>query len=148
MSSAFPSRRATSRGGALAAVLVAVACAGDDAARDGSDAPQPAEVVASPTDTAGSGVVPSLSPASGAAGTRVTLTASGLPPGLALEIGFGAPMQNFEVLAQATVDAQGSLSSVVTVPSWAEAGRAYHFVMAPVNQPPLGLSRPFQVTAR
>jgi hypothetical protein len=46
------------------------------------------------------------------------------------------------------VDAQGNLSGVVTVPSWAEAGRDYHFVIARVNQPPLGLSRPFRVTAR
>jgi hypothetical protein len=121
--------------------LVFISCGGEPEAERVPDAPPAAR----PPETQ---IVPTLSPTTGSTGSQVTLTASGLPAGAAVEIGFGAPQENFEVLTQATVDAQGNLSSVVTVPTWAVAGRGYHFSVAPVNQPPIALSRVFNVTAR
>jgi hypothetical protein len=141
------SRLAARRIAALPVALLALACGGDGESTEGAGATQAADSAAASADASGSGIVPSLSPATAAVGAQVTLTASGLPGGATIEIGFGAPMENYEVLTQAPADAQGNLSSVVTVPSWAEAGRVYHFVIAQVNQPPLGLSRPFPVAA-
>jgi hypothetical protein len=125
----------------------ALACGAEESEGPGERALAPGSATA----TAGSpqgAIVATPTPDSGAVGAEVTLTASGLPPGASVEIGFGAAQANFEVLGHATVDARGGLVSVVTVPSWAEAGRGYHFVIALVDQPPLALSRPFRVTPR
>jgi hypothetical protein len=135
------------RAGTLLAFVLVAACGGSEGPEAGEGADPPSESAAAAPDTAPSGIVPRLSPASGAVGSQVTLTAAGLPAGAEIEIGFGAPQESFEVLTRVNADAQGNLSSVVTVPSWAQAGREYRFVIARVDQPPLGLSRVFRVTA-
>jgi hypothetical protein len=77
----------------------------------------------------------------------VTIRAGGLPPGGQFEVGFGAANSNFEILGQARADSLGELTAVVKIPGWAEAGKGYQFVVAPVNQPPRAISDTFRVTA-
>jgi hypothetical protein len=90
--------------------------------------------------------VRSITPSSGPPRTEVTLRAGGLPPGMNVEIGFGAANTNFEILGQARADSVGEVGMTVVVPAWAEAGRGYLFVVAPVNQPPRAASDTFRVT--
>jgi hypothetical protein len=100
--------------------------------------------VQAPADPA---TVRSIQPTTGGPGTEVTVRAGGLPPGGQFEVGFGAANSNFEILGQARADSLGELSTIVKVPAWAEAGKGYQFVVAPVNQPPRALSDTFRVTA-
>jgi hypothetical protein len=105
------------------------------------EAPAPAEP---PRDPA---TVRSITPTSGVPGTEVTLRAGGLPPETDMEIGFGAPNTNFEILVQVRTDRDGELVTTLDIPAWAEPGRGYMFVVAPVNQPPRAASDTFRVTA-
>ena len=129
----------------LAGALLAGGC-GDDAAPDpdaGSGAPPPA----APTPPPDPARVHSISPTNGPPGTAVTIRAGGLPAATEFEIGFGAANSNFEILGRASSDGAGELSVTLSVPAWAEPGRSYVFVVAPVNQPPRAASDTFRVTA-
>jgi hypothetical protein len=138
--------RSLLRCGVLLGLVSVLSCSGENDAEVEPGAEPGSAGAPPPTQPTGPQIVPTLTPATGSAGSQVTLTASGLPAGAAVEIGFGAPQENFEILTRTTVDAQGNLSSVVTVPTWAQPGRGYHFAVAPVDQPPIGLSRVFNVT--
>lgn len=86
----------------------------------------------------------------GAAGSEVHVTASGLPPGGQVEIGFGPPSSEYEVLARSDSDADGRVSGRVRVPSWVETGRRYVFVVAEADAGPGRtklVSEPFLVAA-
>lgn len=69
-------------------------------------------------------------------GAEVLVTARGLPPATPVEIGFGPPRSEYEVLARSTSDAGGRVAERVRVPSWAEAGRRYVFVAAEADAGP------------
>jgi hypothetical protein len=125
-------------------LTVAAGCGGPEPREGAPEGAAPAPEVQAPADPA---TVRSIAPASGAPGTEVTVRAGGLPPGARFEVGFGAANTNFEILGQAAADSLGELSVVVKVPEWAEAGRGYQFVVAPVNQPPRAASDTFRVTA-
>jgi hypothetical protein len=131
--------------GLVLAATVLVSCRGGEppAAEEGPQLDLPRDVPVPPPDPAR---VHSISPGSGAPGTDVTLRAGGLPPGSEVEIGFGAPNTNFEILGRATVDSAGEISTTLAVPDWAEPGRGYMFVVALVNQPPRAASDTFRVT--
>lgn len=77
-----------------------------------------------------------LDRAEGQTGSEVLVTATGLPPESPVEIGFGPPQSEYEVLTRATADEEGTVSVSVRVPSWAEAGRRYLFVAAEADAGP------------
>lgn len=63
------------------------------------------------------------------AGGTVDVAAEGFPPGREVVVGAGPVASEYEVLARPTVAADGSVSSTVTVPDWAELGRAWVVVV-------------------
>jgi hypothetical protein len=125
----------------LALALAAFACRGD---------PPPEEPPArAPLPGLGDpAVVRSISPDGGAPGTEVILRAGGLPRDTEVEIGFGAPNTDFEILGRARTDSLGDVTATLAVPAWAIPGQGYMFVVAPVDQPPRAASDTFRVTPR
>ena len=69
-----------------------------------------------------------VSPTQGTVETAVTLRGEDFPPNTALELGFGPPESEYEVFGEVTTDAEGSFTTTVTPPDWAEVGRDYVFV--------------------
>lgn len=91
-----------------------------------------------------------IEPRQGSAGTEVVVTASGFPPDRAVEIGFGPPASEYDVITQARTEEDGTITERVRVPSWAEAGRDYVFVVAEANAGPGRMkliSEPFSTTS-
>ena len=69
-----------------------------------------------------------VSPESGMVTTDVVLRATGFPAGATVRIGFGPPASEYEVLSRATADGDGTVTTTVNVPNWAESGREYVWV--------------------
>lgn len=88
----------------------------------------------------------SIAPRQGAPGEEVRITASGFPATSSVVIGFGPPQSEYSELSRVQTDAQGSVSTSVAVPSWAESGRDYVWVVADPSTRPRAISDPFQVT--
>lgn len=137
---------------AMVLVLLAAGCAGGDESVPEEGALPEGEMPTEGGVSSGNTVEPtvSFSPQQGPTGSQVQITASGFPADTAVEIGFGPPQSEYEVTSQARTDAQGRLTTTVEVPSWAEDGRPYVFVVAERgNQPnlPKAVSDPFTVTS-
>lgn len=86
-----------------------------------------------------------VSPQQAAPGAQVTLQARGFPGRNTVQIGFGPPQSEYEVLGQAQTDAAGRLRTTVTVPTWAESGRDYVWVVADRDNEPRVISDRFRV---
>lgn len=76
-----------------------------------------------------------ITPRSGDTGTRVTVRGTGFEPNDRVEIGMGPPQSEYDVLGHARADANGSVRATVEVPSWAENGRDYVFVVSSTSRP-------------
>ncbi|MBN1667283.1 MAG: SIMPL domain-containing protein [Anaerolineales bacterium] len=98
----------------------------------------------SPTNT---GANVTITPGSGPVGTEVDVIAAGFPANTAVEVGIGHWGSEYVVVQTAATDAQGNLSTQVTIPADAESGEEWVVVVA-VDRP-LGLkvsSNRFTVT--
>ena len=73
--------------------------------------------------------VASISPTTGTAGTAVQLTASGLPANTQVELGIGLVASEYDIVASATTDANGNLSTMVQIPETAEANNQWVVVV-------------------
>ena len=89
-----------------------------------------------------------LTPTSGPAGTRVTVTMGRLPATTPLWLGIGATRSGFEALGMVYTDGTGEFSQVVSIPDWAERDRAYEFIVFDAYFSRLALTRPFDVVGR
>lgn len=89
----------------------------------------------------------SVEPRSGPVQTEVTLQASGFAPNTPVEIGFGPPRSEYDVIGHAETTAQGTLRTHVRVPAFAREGEPYVFVVAGPGNEPKAVSEPFTVTA-
>ena len=126
---------------ALAAAVAALtlACASDS---DGTPGAEPVDGAEPP----GGAAAVTLESHAGAPGDEVRVEGRGFPAGAELDLGFGPPESEYEVLRTVTADAQGEVGVTATVPSWAEPGRAYVFVLAAPRNDPRAISEPFHVT--
>ncbi|WP_457092728.1 LysM peptidoglycan-binding domain-containing protein [Microvirga sp. P5_D2] len=88
----------------------------------------------------------SLSPQSGAAGTSVTVSATGLPSDAAVVIGGGAPRSAYEVLDRTRTTATGTLQATVRIPEWAGDRERFALTLAAPDGSWKVRSAPFQVT--
>jgi LysM repeat protein len=87
-----------------------------------------------------------LSPTSGPPGTRVAVEATGLPANTTIDIGAGPVASEYDIIAQAQVDAQGILSRTVAIPNLAEPGEEWVIALTPEGSPADYISNPFTVT--
>lgn len=76
---------------------------------------------------------------------EVTLTVTGLEPGVGVRIGFGSFRQNQGGFARSQAGPDGTLVQKVQVPSWAEVDRVHFFYVTADNQP-RAFTGPFHVT--
>lgn len=60
----------------------------------------------------------SIRPYSGPPGSTVTLFASGFPPGAQVQLGFGPPQSEYEVVATREIAADGELTALLQIPTW------------------------------
>jgi hypothetical protein len=88
-----------------------------------------------------------ISPRGGPPGTDVAVQMEGLPARTTMMIGFGAPQAGYEWIGQEETDADGRLSATVEVPASAEENRRHYFFVTLPDQPPLGTSDAYHVTA-
>ncbi len=87
-----------------------------------------------------------ISPEQGTRGEGVRVQAWGFQPGARVDIGFGPPDSEYEVIAHAVAGEQGQVDVRVDVPEWADTERDYVFVA----DSPRGrrvVSDPFRVIA-
>ena len=124
-------------------------------AGEATDTPEPTETSTStpePTATATPTATPDLeatvviSPLSGPPGSEVELTASGFPPNTALEIGAGRADSEYDVIATAESDSDGTLNMVVTMPDYAEVGMPWVIVVTTADHAVKAVSEEFTVT--
>ena len=126
---------------AVAAALAALtlACASDS---DGTAGGEPVDGAEPP----GNGAAVTLGSHAGAPGDEVRVGGRGFPAGAELDLGFGPPESEYEVLRTVTADARGEVDVAAAVPPWAERGRTYLFVLAAPRNDPRAVSEPFHVT--
>lgn len=84
-------------------------------------------------DGSGAGVEVVVTQPLPAAGEEVTVTVTGLRPNAAAEIGIGPSRTDFEVVADATADANGRLETIVTLPDWVSASERVVFIVDTQN---------------
>lgn len=89
----------------------------------------------------------SISPDSGPPGTTVRLTGSGLPANAHVQVGRGLARSEYEVVERVHSDAQGNVSTTATVPSHADPGDRWVFVLVTEDPRVRAVSGEFQVTA-
>lgn len=77
-----------------------------------------------------------IEPVQGAPGTEVLVTAWGLPSSSPVEIGFGPPASEYDVIQRTRSDEGGAVETRVHVPDRAEPGREYVFVAAEADGGP------------
>jgi LysM repeat protein len=70
-----------------------------------------------------------ITPVTGKAGDAITLGATGFKPNSAVDIRFGLTEASSASIGKVTTDSHGAVLQKVTVPSTAEAGKAYVFVV-------------------
>lgn len=87
------------------------------------------------------------SPSRGAAGSDVTLTASGLPGNKEVVIGAVAPGGDLQTVARGMTDSSGRLEEVVPVPERVEPGEQIRFVVETADERVRLASEPFEVTS-
>jgi hypothetical protein len=101
---------------ALLATLGPAACSpGDGASGEGGERGGPAITV---------------EPLRGPAGTEVRVSARHFPADAVLDVGFGPPRSEYQVIARTRTGGDGSTAAVVRVPRDAAPGRPYVFVVA------------------
>lgn len=101
---------------ALTALLAAACSPGADGPREGAaDDGRPAITV---------------EPLRGPPGTEVRVSARNFPSDAVLDVGFGPPRSEYEVLARTRSGGDGSTAAVVRVPDGAAPGRPHVFVVA------------------
>lgn len=71
----------------------------------------------------------------------------GLPPDTGMIVGFGTLQAGYEWIGEEVSDRAGALAATVEVPDWAEANRVHFFFVTLPDQPPVGTSPGFHVTA-
>jgi hypothetical protein len=79
-------------------------------------------------------------------GGEVTVKMTSLPPGRALDVGFGGLGSNQELLGSTITNLAGEFSLTLKIPTWASPGRAYFFFYQFPDQAPAAFSSPFIVT--
>jgi len=94
----------------------------------------------------GDASIESVAPLAGAPGTPVTIEADGFAPGTTVDIGFGPPRSEYEVVDGALAESDGGVRAAVEVPGWAERGRRYVFVVADPDDGARAVSGAFHVT--
>jgi LysM repeat protein len=92
----------------------------------------------------GPGVI--VRPEQGPPGTMVRLQSGGFAPNTPVEIGFGRVESEYDIIAQAMTNADGGIDRQVSVPSFAQPGDEYIFVVTPPNSPQDIISNVFTVT--
>lgn len=70
-----------------------------------------------------------VTPASGTAGSTVTLAGTGLPGNSPVSIGAAAPGSAYEVIQTGRTSSTGTLDAHVQVPTWASAGGSLRFIV-------------------
>lgn len=125
---------ARSAGAVATALLLAAGCQAE------SDPPAPA-----PTPPPSGSAEVRVAESTAAPGSTVSVEASGFAPSTQVQIGFGVPRSEYDVIASVTTDAQGSLARQVQVPGWAMAGQPYVVVVAAPGNDPRAVSDPFVV---
>jgi len=71
-----------------------------------------------------------VSPQSGTVGATIQIVGEGFPPEAPVEIGFGPPESEYDVIATTQSDADGTVRAQVQVPSFADPDAAWVFVLA------------------
>ena len=87
-----------------------------------------------------------IAPTSGPPGTRVQVTANGLPPNRAIDIGAGPVASEYDIIATARSDAQGNLRRTVAIPERVGVGEHWVIALTPTDSPADYISNPFFVT--
>jgi hypothetical protein len=82
-----------------------------------------------------------------APGTGIEVRGTGFPANTTVDIGIGQPASEFSTIGQGSVDAEGRITTTVTVPSWAMRGLPYVIVMSAAGAEPRAVSEPFVVGA-
>lgn len=130
------SRHAPRHAGSLA--VLALAAAGCSAE---ADAPAPNPGQPAPPEPASVTV-----PASTAApGSAIEVSARGFTAGSTVEIGFGPPRSEYSVVREVTAGPDGTVSTSIRVPDWAERGEPYVIVVTEPDDQPSVTSEPFVV---
>ncbi|MGC9523415.1 MAG: GerMN domain-containing protein [Anaerolineae bacterium] len=120
-----------------------------------TDTPEPThtpEPTSTPTATAtpaSTSIDPTavIAPTSGPPGTAVMVTAEGFPPNAPVDIGFGRPESEYDVIAMAQSDAQGMVSTSFEIPSFVGEDDLWVVVVVTEDREVQVISEPFQVTA-
>jgi hypothetical protein len=109
---------------AAAAVLslAVVACGGAEMEPSPGPAPSPGP------EPAPEQLTITVSPHSGTLSSDVAIRAEGFQSGARVDIGFGPPSSEYEIVTHAQADTEGVVETTVKVPDWAETGRDYLFV--------------------
>ncbi|MFW5749063.1 MAG: LysM peptidoglycan-binding domain-containing protein [Chloroflexota bacterium] len=76
----------------------------------------------------------SIAPDSGPAGTTVTLSASGFPSGVRVEVGLGRAESEYDVIARREINRDGTLSALLTIPLTADPDEEWVGVVVLNNQ--------------
>ncbi len=118
----------------LAAAVALAGCAGGGEAPDVPDPGQGTPTI-------------EVSPRSGTTSTEVSVRVSGIAAGERVEIGFGPPSSEYDVLTDGVADAGGGLTLTVDVPNWADADQEYVFVADAGGPDRRAVSEPFLVRA-
>ena len=133
----------------LFAALLLVACAGDKTQQkaDSLNAlpanPPAASAPAQPAQPAPPGL--SLSNHGGAAGSKVTVSMTGLVLHAHVAVGFGS-FGEHEILMHDTATVDGFFKATVTIPAGTAPGTYYFFLQDNDNAAPFGRPEPFLVT--
>jgi hypothetical protein len=78
-------------------------------------------------------------------GADLNVQADGFAPLAEVEIGFGMPDSDYDVVARERTDADGAVSLVLTIPDWAMVGQRYVVVVAGEDRRRRAVSDPFVV---
>jgi spore germination protein GerM len=87
-----------------------------------------------------------ISPTSGLPGTDVEVVARGFPPDSPVEIGIGRVDSEYDVIARAQTDQNGSVETRIAIPDFVEADDRWVIVVAAEQQPVKAVSGEFDVT--
>ena len=136
-------------------LLLAAACANDRTGQKGdtlSAAQPPAPATAATPAPGASSAEPrgpnlEMSPRGGPAGTKVTLSISGLVLHAKVDVGFGGFAEH-EILVHDTASVDGEYKGTVTVPAATRPGTYYFFLADTDTGSPFGRPMAFVVTAK
>lgn len=87
-----------------------------------------------------------VTPKSGAPGTRVRVAAVDMPVITPIRVGIGAPQAGFEAFEELLTGDEGEFDVTVTVPEWASWDRVHLFIVFDIYFRPIALSDAFHVT--